>query len=333
MILALAVPLLASVVLGVFGPGLSRRSGGWVAVRLVPVTAVLVAGSTLVALAGFAVVVLARIDDVAAAARLSVRALPTSFRDVPVPVGLAVGIVVGALGAAALHRAVRLGRDVVDTQRTCRLLPTRPDGVRLVDDDRPHAFAVVGLHGQVVVSTGMWASLGPGERDAVLAHERAHLRRHHHLSLIAVRLAAAADPLLRPVVAATRFAVEREADEDAGATVAGGRRLVGIAVARAALAVSADRRHRPAAAAELAIDAGDVPRRVAALLAPRVRTRPWACVPLLVLALLALAMTLSNGMATDHHIDRARAAFAVGSAPVGSTPVAPGGSARGTRAG
>jgi Zn-dependent protease with chaperone function len=309
-IAALVAPLLASVLLGLLGPLAGRRSGGGVAVRLIPLTAVLVAGSTLIAIAGLAVVVLARVDGIATVARIAVGALPAAFREVPIAVGVGAAAVATVLVAAVVHRGGALGRVLIDTHRACASLEPGSDGAYLVDDPSPRAFAAAGLRGRVVVSTGLWSALAPADRVAVLAHERAHLARRHHLSLIAVRLAAAADPLLLPLVAATRFAVEREADEDAATAV--GRRAVGIAVARAGLVLAADQRRTRAREPELAMASGDVPARVQALLAAPVRALRWPVVPVVALAMLAGALLVDNAMATDHHIDHARAVRAAG---------------------
>ena len=47
------------------------------------------------------------------------------------------------------------------------------------------------------------------ERGVLLAHERSHARGSHYLFTSAARLAAAANPLLRPVAAQTGYTVER----------------------------------------------------------------------------------------------------------------------------
>jgi len=69
----------------------------------------------------------------------------------------------------------------------------------------------------------------------LLAHEGAHLRHHHHLYTQLARLAAAANPLLRPLARVIAEGTERWADEVAAAEV-GSRRLAARGLARAALA-------------------------------------------------------------------------------------------------
>jgi Zn-dependent protease with chaperone function len=151
----------------------------------------------------------------------------------------------------------------------------------IVEDPRPEAYALPGLPGRVVVSTGMLAALDEDDREAMLAHERAHLAAHHYAFVAVAHLAAAAHPLLRPVAGAVAYTVERWADELAGAAC-GDRRQVARAVGKAALAAKrAGRRRAPAAAMGLLPrrarrrdplrSAGPVPRRVAALLAPAAR--------------------------------------------------------------
>lgn len=313
---ALVLPLLAGALLGTTAAPLARRLGPRATARLLPVTALLVAGSTMVALTAVAVLVLARVAEIAELGEISVPALPTGPAEVPLPVGVAVGVAVAVLLAVAARGAFRVLAETVEAQRVCRRLARRADGVHLLDDDRPRAFSVAGRTGRVVVSSGMLRSLSGPEQAAVLAHERSHLRRRHHVALLAVQVAAAADPLLRPLLAVVALAVERDADEDAAVSV-GDRRVVALALARAGLAGAAAGR---AAVPDPGLGAavGDVPLRVEALLVPPVRPHRWLTVPVVAVALLAAWATWANGMATDHHIDRARAAYnAVVSAQTG----------------
>ncbi|WP_308129794.1 M48 family metalloprotease [Kitasatospora aureofaciens] len=133
-----------------------------------------------------------------------------------------------------------------------------------------------GLPGRIVVSTGMLAALDPAERQILLAHERAHLRHHHHLFVALAQLAAAANPLLRPLAATVSYTIERWADESA--TAVADRPQVARTVGKAALAAKRTRTRIPAAALGILgrltpSSSGPVPRRVAALLAPPPRHR------------------------------------------------------------
>ncbi len=181
-----------------------------------------------------------------------------------------------ALGLASWRR----GRLLVAAFQECHRLPG--DGeLAVIDDARLEAFALPGLpgrRGRVVVSTGMLRTLQGAEREALMAHERAHLRGHHHLYLLVLQLAAAACPLLRPLAKEGAFTIERWADEDAALAV-GDRAVVARALSRAALAKKGSHSHL----GTLAAVGGPVPRRVRALLAPSPKPRTT---PLIVFALL-----------------------------------------------
>ncbi|AMW13825.1 hypothetical protein A4E84_32560 [Streptomyces qaidamensis] len=147
----------------------------------------------------------------------------------------------------------------------------RETGVAVLPDDVPYAYALPGggRRDRVVVTTAMLDCLEPAERRALFAHERAHLAARHHRFLLAVQLAARANPFLRPLRTAVSYTAERWADEDAAQTV-GSRRAVACAIGKAALV------SRGTPVATLAgLAAGPVPRRVAALLGPAPAVRSW----------------------------------------------------------
>ena len=311
MIGLLSVPVVISVALGLLGPAAARRVGPRTATLAVPGLAVLAAAATGLSLSALACLLLARSPAVADAAQLATDALPWSCHALPAALGALPGVVVLGLVAGAGRVVWRTARTLQRTRRTLVGAALRPDGVRVVRDDRPRAVAVGGVRGVVVVSTGMIAVLSPAEQAAVLAHEHAHLRRRHHLSVLAVLLAAAADPLLRPLVGVVTDAVERDADETAARSV--GRRQVAMALSRAALAASAVSRVERGAQVGLPAASGDTRRRVEALLAPapspdrpRVATVLGA---LLATALLSVWTIWGIGMSTDHHLDHAHAVW------------------------
>jgi beta-lactamase regulating signal transducer with metallopeptidase domain len=164
-------------------------------------------------------------------------------------------------------------------------------GPVVTDDHAADAYALPGRPGRIVVSAGMLAALDEPGRAALLAHERAHVAGRHYLFTSAAQLAAAMNPLLRPVAGSVEYSVERWADEQAATTV-GDRRQVAATVARAAVAAKASGPHRRASFALGAVSlsgAGPVPRRVAALLAgePHLRLR------LVAACLVVLAITVS----------------------------------------
>ncbi|MFB7588726.1 M56 family metallopeptidase [Streptomyces sp. NPDC056169] len=130
------------------------------------------------------------------------------------------------------------------------------------------AFALPGYRGRrgrIVVTSGMVRVLKDGEREVLLAHERAHLDGRHHLLSAVVDLAAMVHPALRSLREALAFHLERWADETAAAVV-GDRRVTAAAIARAALARAS--RGRADGYPLLSVTSGPVPQRVQALLLP-----------------------------------------------------------------
>lgn len=65
-------------------------------------------------------------------------------------------------------------------------LPDAPS-TRVIDHPAPAAYCLPGARSVTVLSEGMIALLSPEELDAVVAHERTHLRQKHHLLLDAFR--------------------------------------------------------------------------------------------------------------------------------------------------
>ena len=89
-----------------------------------------------------------------------------------------------------------------------------------LDHDKPLAYSVAGRPPFVVATTGLAKHLSAEEVAAVLAHERAHLRGHHHALTglaDAMALAFAFVPLMRQAPAAIRVLVEMAADSVASA--------------------------------------------------------------------------------------------------------------------
>ncbi|MER7403480.1 M56 family metallopeptidase [Streptomyces sp. NPDC000070] len=156
-----------------------------------------------------------------------------------------------------------------------RALGGLPDTeVAVLPDELPYAYALPGgRRDRVVVTTALLDCLEPAERRALFAHERAHLTARHHRFLLAVQLAARANPFLRPLRTAVSYTAERWADEEAAQRV-GSRRTVACAIGKAAL-VS---RGTPVATLAGFAAPGPVPRRVAALLGPAPAVRNWPSV-------------------------------------------------------
>jgi len=297
--LAVSLPLYVPLVVPPFAALAARPIAG----RLPPAAATwLLTGSALVlavtssaVLGLLAMTAVARIPLVAGLGHLSVQVM---VRDDPasLPVAIVAGAACAAVAAAACRALCRRGTAIVAAGRQARRLPGTGDVV-VTEDDAADAYTLPGWPCRIVITSGMLRALTRPERQVLLAHERAHASWKHYLFTSAARLAAAANPLLRPVASEVGFTVERWADEPA-ATVTGDRRLTARAVARAALASSAAPPARDGTLAQLGIvdvsmrHAGPVPRRVAALLQPP----PRLSVLLLVAALLLVAVSGASAL-------------------------------------
>jgi predicted Zn-dependent protease len=162
----------------------------------------------------------------------------------------AVGIARWSARALAVGYPAWVGGTVLRTARaTARLattsaLVTRPlsrpaevDGaVRVLATAKPVAYAVGGT---VVISNGLLGLLDPPERDAVLAHEFAHLRLGHHRLLLLARVAAGTLGRIVPAVRSSHASLARELEviaDQAATGVVGGRRMLARALAKAVLA-------------------------------------------------------------------------------------------------
>ncbi|SOD99304.1 M56 family metallopeptidase [Blastococcus haudaquaticus] len=113
-----------------------------------------------------------------------------------------------------------------------------PD-TRLLEHPAPVAFCIPGARPLLVLSSGMVAELDEDQLAAVVAHERAHLREHHHLLLLPFVAWEAALPVLPAAGrahAAVRELVEMRADDVALASLAGRvpRRTLARAIVAAA---------------------------------------------------------------------------------------------------
>jgi Zn-dependent protease with chaperone function len=281
------LPLLVSAVLAVAAPWVGRRMPPRAGTWAMTCAAVVAAGTWVTELAILAFTAVGQLPLVAEQGPWSVRVLAAEDPVDREFAAMCAGVVL-VVAVSATVASWRRGRALVSAWRECRDLAAGGD-LAVVDDPVPAAFAVLGLPGRVVVSSGMLRVLDARERRALLAHERAHLRHRHHLFSLILHLAAVVDPLLRPLERAGAFAVERWADEDAGAVVAD-RPLVARAIARAALASGRARK------AALAATGGPVPQRVRALLAPPIPRRHGAA-----LAFAALITACCASLAVTAH--------------------------------
>jgi Zn-dependent protease with chaperone function len=216
-----------------------------------------------------------------------------------------------ALGALAACTGT-IARSVLLQWRLLRTAQSRAATLQLagdlsvVNDEHADAYALPGNPGRIVVTSGMLRALTPLEREALFAHERAHLRCRHHYFLAVAELAAHCHPALRQVCGTISLAAERTADE-AAALATGDRRLTARAIGRAALAsrrvAHARSSFTPAATT------GPVPRRVAALLqlptGPR-RLVSGIAVLLVLSAAVSSGATLVGGVSLHHSVEAAQ---------------------------
>ncbi|TFC03352.1 M56 family metallopeptidase [Cryobacterium sp. MDB2-33-2] len=232
MIYSLYLPLGVACLLAMAGPVVSRRLTPAAATRLLSALALLSAVATLGTLTLLAV-------------GGSVKLLPlwgigadreqlVGGRDgVPWPIGAAALAILAFL-------AVRTVFAVVHEWRTLRelrdLVAESEDGLMVLVDSRPYAFAVPISAGTVIVSTAMLEILSGPERQALLAHEQAHLTNRHHLYRVIAIIAVAINPLLGTIRREIQLQTERWADERAAEQSS--RPVTARSLARAALAAT-----------------------------------------------------------------------------------------------
>ncbi|MDT4891703.1 MAG: hypothetical protein QOE97_738 [Pseudonocardiales bacterium] len=197
----------------------------------------------------------------------------------PVMWGAASGLLAAILMTSATVSVARMYRQRRRVAGYVRSLPSS-GGVSVVPAAPGGAFAFGGIHRRIVVAAPLLQRMSPAQRDALLAHERAHLRHRHDVYTRLARLSVAANPLLGRVAGAVDLAVERWADEVA-VRETGDRGAVASALAVAALA---PREPGVGSGAVLGAVGADVVERVQLTMQPRPgRTLVWAGV--LVLAI------------------------------------------------
>jgi len=137
----------------------------------------------------------------------------------------------------ALRRARRRHTELLDLVGTTSTDLSRAHPVRIIDHPTPTAYCIPGRRQHVVLAAGTLAALPDEEVDAVLAHERAHLRYRHDLILefFTVMYTAVPTPVRSdPALAEVRLLTEVLADRGAVRRVGAGplaRALVALAEA------------------------------------------------------------------------------------------------------
>lgn len=168
----------------------------------------------------------------------------------------------------------------------------RSDGVTLLKHAVPAVYCLPGRRRHIVLTTGALEALDAEQLQAVLAHEREHLRAKHHLVLMAAGAVTTAFPHIRAFrTAHTEISrlVELAADDAAV------RRSGRFTLAEALLALADS--HRPAAAlAAGGSTAADRVRRLIDAQAPR-RIVPVLIGGALATSVLVLPVVLATGPA------------------------------------
>lgn len=129
-----------------------------------------------------------------------------------------------AVAALMLVRVVVLVASLVRGSRAIgdlRRVAVETDGVFLVPSDRLFVFTAGIWRGATFASSAAWRALGPDERAAALAHERAHQERRDLLRRLGLALLAivGAPVVCRRMLSLWDSATERLRDRDAAAAV------------------------------------------------------------------------------------------------------------------
>lgn len=125
------------------------------------------------------------------------------------PVAIAAGALLAAAATAACRALWRRAVALIEAGRQARLLPGAGQVV-VTDDEAADAYTLPGMPCRIVITAGMLRALSHPERQVLLAHERAHASGLHYLFTTAARLAAAANPLLRPVAGVSALEAARD---------------------------------------------------------------------------------------------------------------------------
>lgn len=211
--------------------------------------------------------------------------------------GVALALGLACLGLAVLtRRPLREWRRASRTSRLLHRTPSRdvaPDAHE-IDSERPFCFTSGFLRPSIWLSRGLWQALSVDQRAAVLAHERAHVRRRDPLARAAASLASVLvhPRVRRDILDHLLRASERLCDE--AAAVAVGDRVL---VAESLLVVErlcAGTFDRADAATHAAFGGSSLPERISQLLEPGAMASPvlhgWRAAALFVCTAFALEM-------------------------------------------
>ncbi len=195
----------------------------WLAATVGAVSAVVLAGLLLIVGSSRLVTDLAVLLATCSMALRAALDAPTGMPGPLLGLGLLTVVAGGLLGGISIAgtRAWRAARGQRELLRLAgRSQPGLP-GVTVLDHPVPLAYClpgrIGGRPGPVVVTTATLQQLDPAQLQAVLAHERAHQTRRHHLPLLAVQALRIGFPWLpaaRAAHGAVARLVELAADDD-----------------------------------------------------------------------------------------------------------------------
>lgn len=304
MTVSVYLPLLLTAIFGLFASRLAQRQPPGVATWLLSAGGLLAAAGSSASLALLAFPLIAQAPALAARGRWS-DAVLRHHDPIATPVGVLATIAVVLLAVQFLRAATRRAVAVRDAYRLARSLPDSASELTVLDIAEPHAFAVPGRPGRIVVTTGLLRSFDASQRRALLAHERAHLNHRHHVHQTVAHLAAAVNPLLYRLPAALELSCERWADEDAASVCR--RDTVADALTRAATNTG-----RVGPAVVLAAAVTDVAARIGSLRSPAPRLTLWRLallIGLLTTTTAAVAVAMHD---TERLFELAQSAYRTG---------------------
>lgn len=289
-LLAIALPVTAALLIPLLATVYGDRLTPGAAVGTLAVAALGTAAASVIAVA---VLAFAGLDRLPVPRRMAYWLDHHGPMDRPIPEGIGVLAAIGLalLTVSVLYRTALIIGVMVRTDHRWGRRPAR-NGVVIVDAPIPDAFAVAGPRRRIVITRSLLRALPRDQRRALIAHERAHLDRHHQLFIQAADVAAAANPLLLPVTRQIRAYAERWADESAAHQV--GRPVVARALTTAALARTAAQRSARSRKAPVTVPGvlsatrHGVVERVLALKRPAPRPRPAFSVVVVAMTVAAL---------------------------------------------
>ena len=272
--MTVAVVLMAyAACVGMLGPRVLGRAGWTARAPLLAIVTYLAAGWSVVAAVGLAGLTLA-VHATALGGGLS-QLIGACVHRLRATYGTPGGATVAGLGLTmagavvartALTATTHLraaGRQALRHAQTARLVghPEPALGAVLVEHSQPAAYCVAGRQPTVILTTAAVQALDPGQLDAVLAHERAHLACRHHRLLALARIGREVLPFL-PLMRDAEQQVARLVELHADDAAARARDPRLLATALVVLATAAG----PAPA--LAAGATDSVQRIHRLLGP-----------------------------------------------------------------